>query len=490
MKPAKCGALRLWIVAALAAIQLPFGYAAFAESVQPKPWAELARGDLEGMRALFEANYAGAADPDNAAARNWLDDGFKQSLEEAAKAENFADYRRALRRYANGFRDIHVTVATISTIGAGAWPGFIVVADDDGVPKVGWSEVDGLPLGARLASCDGKSFETLSSERIDPYFYNNDIPHWRRDFYNRMFYIPDVDTQRLHRCEFQVGSAVIAKALNWGTIEDGRFATLFDKAAASEPLPPTGFREKNGIWNIAIRDFGGSSESDERLRTLVADIERNRDALRSAKKVVIDLRDNPGGNSDWGNKVGVALWGLPLMQSVLSSPAMRETTIVRASPANRAVYVRYSMNPDLGEEGRGYYRAIIAAMDEALKSGQAMSALKTEEDGEQAPARAENPVKGHVYVLTRGCGSACLDFLDFALVTPGVTQIGLPTLADAVYTETGGLVPLPSGLAGASYSMKKLIRRRKHNQWYEPAIRWPGGPMTAKAVEQWIDTLP
>jgi hypothetical protein len=35
------------------------------------------------------------------------------------------------------------------------------------------------------------------------------------------------------------------------------------------------------------------------------------------------------------------------MQSVLSSPAMRETTIVRASPANRAVYVRYSMNPDL-----------------------------------------------------------------------------------------------------------------------------------------------
>jgi len=105
-------------------------------------------------------------------------------------------------------------------------------------------------------------------------------------------------------------------------------------------------------------------------------------------------------------------------------------------------------------------------------------------------ASAPNPVKGQVYILTRGCGSACLDFLDLALIVPGVTQIGLPTLADAIYTETSGLVPLPSGLSGLGYSMKKIIRRRQHNQWYEPKIRWPGGPMTDEAVAAWIKSLP
>jgi hypothetical protein len=474
---------------ALALLAPPWFANAAAAQATPQPWAELARQDLDAMHALFAANYAGAADAENGKAREWLDAGLRQSLDEAGKAENFADYRRALRRYANGFRDIHVAVATVSALGPGVWPGFVVAADDSGAPKVRWSKVPGLPIGATLVSCDGDSFEALARERIDPYFYNNAIPHWRRDFYNRLFYLPAVDTKRLQRCDFQAGSHLFSQALTWETVDDAEYARAFDKATAAEPLPPTGLTEKDGVWWIAIRDFGGAEESNARLRQLVADIERHRDRLRSSSKIVIDLRDNPGGNSDWGEKVGVALWGLPLMQSIFGSPAMRQTTIVRASPANRAVYVRYSNNPDLSEGGRAYYRSIIAAIDEALRSGKTMAALKTEDATEPAKPAA-NPVKANVYVLTRGCGSACLDFLDFALITPGVTQIGLPTLADAVYTETGGLMPLPSGLAGVAYAMKKLVRRRQHNQWYEPKIRWPGGPMTDAAVEAWVKTLP
>ena len=441
------------------------------------------------MHELFAANYAGAADPENSKARDWLEAGLRQSLEEGRLAENYADYRRALRRYANGFRDIHVAVATVSAMGPGVWPGFVIGADNAGDPKVRWSKVQGLPIGATLTSCDGKPFETLSREMIDPYFYNNDIPHWRRDFYNRLFYLPAVDTKRLERCEFRVGAQVFSTALNWQLIDDDAFVAIFDKANASEPLPATGLREEDGVWYVAIRDFGGSEESNTRLQQLLADIERHRDALRSSKKIVIDLRDNPGGNSDWGEKIGASLWGLPLMESLFGSPEMQQTTIVRASPANRAVYVRYSQNPDLSEGGREYYRSIIKAIDESLKSGQPMATLQTANSGDVAKP-AENPVKANVYALTRGCGSACLDFLDFALIMPGVTQIGLPTLADAVYTETGGLMPLPTGLAEVAYSMKKLVRRRQHNQWYEPKIRWPGGPMTNGKIEAWVKTLP
>ena len=95
-------------------------------------------------------------------------------------------------------------------------------------------------------------------------------------------------------------------------------------------------------------------------------------------------------------------------------------------------------------------------------------------------------------MLTEGCGSACLDFLDVALHTPGVTQIGPPMLADAVcLLESSGMVPLPSGLAEFAYPTKVIRDRvRKHNEWYEPKIHWPGGPMTEAALVKWVKSLP
>ena len=49
---------------------------------------------------------------------------------------------------------------------------------------------------------------------------------------------------------------------------------------------------------------------------------------------------------------------------------------------------------------------------------------------------------------------------------------------------------LPSGLAVLSYSLKVYRNRvRANNEWYEPAVRWPGGAMSDAAITTWIHAI-
>ena len=113
----------------------------------------------------------------------------------------------------------------------------------------------------------------------------------------------------------------------------------------------------------------------------------------------------------------------------------------------------------------------------------------------EAPKASAGPapkslVTGRVFLLTDGaCASACLDFADVVRRLPHVTHIGLPTSADAVYIDNTESI-LPSGLAVLSYSLKVYRNRvRANNEWYEPAIRWPGGVMSDAAITAWIRQL-
>jgi len=102
-----------------------------------------------------------------------------------------------------------------------------------------------------------------------------------------------------------------------------------------------------------------------------------------------------------------------------------------------------------------------------------------------------NPVTGRVFFLTDNeYASACLDFADLVRRLPSVIHVGLPTSADAVYIDNTYAM-LPSGLTGLDCSMKVFRNRvRKNNEWYEPAVRWPGGPMADAAVAKWVSSLP
>lgn len=129
-------------------------------------------------------------------------------------------------------------------------------------------------------------------------------------------------------------------------------------------------------------------------------------------------------------------------------------------------------------------------MQKALDAGQVYARRAEPPTSKGLPSGAKSPFHGRVYFLTdSACGSACLDFADIVTRMPGVTHIGLPTSADAIYIDVVGM-PLKSGLSRFNWSLKVYRNRvRGNNQWYEPKIRWPGGKMTDAAVAAWVKNL-
>jgi hypothetical protein len=115
---------------------------------------------------------------------------------------------------------------------------------------------------------------------------------------------------------------------------------------------------------------------------------------------------------------------------------------------------------------------------------------RTVEPVEIKPRPAQNPVTGRVYLFTDGeCASSCLIFTDIVRRLPGTTHIGFLTFADTNYIDNTSLL-LPSGLAYLNYSFKMYVHRvRANNEWYEPQVKWPGGPVTDETIAAWAATL-
>ena len=140
-------------------------------------------------------------------------------------------------------------------------------------------------------------------------------------------------------------------------------------------------------------------------------------------------------------------------------------------------------------EPADHLSALAARMAALSRTGTKL--LSVPEPAGPAPAPFPSPFRHPVYVLTDpNCASACLDFMDLLHRLPGVVQVGLPTSADTPYLELAS-APLPSGQATLAYAMKVYRNRaRRNNEWYDPAIPWPGGAMTDEAVAAWIASLP
>lgn len=162
----------------------------------------------------------------------------------------------------------------------------------------------------------------------------------------------------------------------------------------------------------------------------------------------------------------------------------------RVSPDNIAHLnrtVERNERDGLTEAARSWAQARDALVAAQKKN---QSLVRVPEPPKASGPAPESLVTGRVFLLTdTACASACLDFTDVVRRLPHVTHIGLPTSADAVYIDNTEAI-LPSGLAVLSYSLKVYRHRvRANNEWYEPAIRWPGGVMSDEAITTWIHAI-
>jgi hypothetical protein len=189
-----------------------------ADSVA-EPWVLLTQRDLQAIHDTLAANHPGPVDPQSDQYRRRLEDGLQVAQAHAATAHNYSDYARAVRRYVNGFRDGHTTARFLLSAERLSWPGFLVGHDAGGKIRVlAAAEGSNVPMGAELLSCDGITTEQLMKERLDPYYWNADIPHERWNSLPKLFQVDPGDmASRMASCTFAIGSETKSIDLNWSS---------------------------------------------------------------------------------------------------------------------------------------------------------------------------------------------------------------------------------------------------------------------------------
>lgn len=453
-----------------------------------EPWVLLAQRDLQAIHDTLGANHPGPVDPQSDRYRRWLDQGLLAAQGEAARAIQYSDYVRALRRYVNGFRDGHTTARFLLSFERVAWPGFLLGRDADGKIGVRTAAADSnVPLGAELTACDGAATEQLIKERLDPYYWNADIPHERWNSLPKLFQLEPTDTQgRMTSCTFKIDGVAKSIDLHWMSVP--RDTVTRHLQDMQPPAPALGLQKRQGIWFVSLPSFNYFGESAAGIAALISEMTARAAELRAAT-VVFDVRGNGGGNSAWAERVASAFWGERSVARVSESFDWTvDWRVSRDNIAHLNSVVERNERDGLVEAARSWAQARDALVA-TQKQGQSLVRVAEAPKASSDPAPA-NLVTGRVFLLTDGaCASACLDFADVVRRLPNVTHIGLPTSADAVYIDNNEMI-LPSGLAVLSYSLKVYRNRvRANNEWYEPQVRWPGGLMSDEAITAWIAQL-
>jgi hypothetical protein len=451
------------------------------------PWVLLTQRDLQAIHDTLAANHPGPVDPQSDRYRLWLEDGLQVAKTEAARARQYSDYTRALRRYVNGFRDGHTTARFLLSTERVAWPGFLVGrAADEKIRVLAAAADSNVPRGAELVACDGTAAEQLIRERLDPYYWNADIPHERWNSLAKLFQFEPIDTAgRMAGCTFRSDGVAQSIELRWANAPRETVTRYVQDM--QPPSPALGLQRREGIWFVSLPSFNYFGPSTAGIAALIDEMTSRAAELR-AGTVVFDVRGNGGGNSAWAERVAAAFWGERAVQHVVDS--FDWTVDWRVSPDNIAhlnSVVARNERDGLAEAARSWAQARDALVA-AQKRNQSL--VRVAEPPKATGPAPDSLVTGRVFLLTdNACASACLDFTDVVRRLPHVTHIGLPTSADAVYIDNTESI-LPSGLAVLSYSLKVYRNRvRANNEWYEPAVRWPGGAMSDEAITTWIRAI-
>ena len=451
-------------------------------------WAGKAREDITASHNIIRDNHPGPVDALNPRFKDSLEKGRSQALAKASSAKTQSDYWRALTFYINGFRDGHLTVRRNGSVSQ-VWPGFLTSTDASGTTRITVSTVAAAPVGARIIRCDGVPVGRLLNERVHLYLTNAGIPHERLLTASYLFVGDADDRTKMRACSIGNAGQSRTIALDWQPIDKQALAQMLPEAQGRVE-PPLALRQINGVWFISLPSFNWWGDQAAKMQAMVDEVKRQAATLHAAPRVVIDVRGNPGGNSQWAREIASALWSETAVSAIVDS--FDQTVDWRASAQNaqltRASAER-SAAAGLTEDAQGRNH-VADQMDAAIAKGQPLFTDAEPPTSRGLPPGYASPFKGKVFFLTdMRCASACLDFADIVTRMPGVVHVGQPTSADTVYIDNVE-VPLPSGAARLSYSLKVYRHRlRGSNQWYTPKVSWHGGRMTDAAVARWITTL-
>ncbi len=469
---------RSLLAAALGAAMLALPASAQAPPTAPPAvtdWRAAARVDVLAAYDLYAANHPGMHDPANPGFTAQLARARDAALPLAERATDRRSYLAALGAFSAVLADGH---ALLFARPAGApvpvyWTGFIA-AWRDGRLLVNQAEPDALvAVGETILSCDGLAPAALLRERPPSRNFRPEEAGQWWVYAPFAFQTAAPPAERIRACRVRgMDGRARDVTLAWTAAPAGLNGRM--RIAAEGEQPEIALSEpRPGIFHIGLPDFQPDAAGIAAYARLYEAARARRGELLRARAVVLDLRHNNGGSSDWSRDLAAILWGRPQVDRALADYFRGGEIWWRASPGNIA---------HMDEMAQGVRTAGREAEAQAIvATGAAMAAAARRSDPyhrvpiETAPPAGPPPPPSDftapVYVITPGgCASACLDAIDIFTRFANVRLIGAPTSADSTYMEVR-VQDLPSGIGRIVIPIKLYVGRpRASGEVYRPHI--------------------
>lgn len=487
------------IAIAIVLVALPAQNAS-ADPSSAAEWRNAATQDLDAIRSIIVTDTpvgAGAAGPSYDA---WLAQGYAQAQARLSQVQDRISYFYTLAAFVNGFHDPHLSLSPNQALPAPRWPGFVASRQRDEI-VVSWrdaGDASAPPLGARVVSCDGQSPDALIERDVYAFTIDPRLPESKRRATPRLFLdVGNPFAPAPQACVFNINGAERTITLAWRPLPNppAPFNTAFSDAGLGPSALFGLTHPADGSAWIGAPTFLSDTQSGIPLGAMMNDVVTHAAEIRAGRAIVIDIRGNRGGSTDWGQRLAQSIFGASyIAQRPLPNPS--GAALWRASVGNLQYWQNF--HHELILQANPNLRANAQAND--VSSGLARAVARHEPvwregSNTQSPAsggltqrrpHGASPIPAHVFVLSNGsCVSACLDFLDVVLQIPGVTLLGAPSSADTLLADVRSS-PLPSGQARFSFAQKMMIGRgRAAMEFYAPDIAYDG-PWTDEAVRAWV----
>jgi hypothetical protein len=476
----------------LRALPLLFAASAMAQPMNSseQAWNTLAKADVDAALQLVEENHPGSA-------RELGDVKFQSLLRNArANAErrlplvrDFGGHAALLNGLANDFRDGHIMSNPLVSPGRRIWSG-LVIARSGGRWVVAGQEVTGNEaslLGASLLSCDGIEADRFARDRIGTFYAHPDI---EADMAGKAYslLLDDMNpfVTRATSCRFQQadGTSLDLK-LNWRSVSVRTIEKLIVESAKPARAGMGVSTFAGGHW-IALETLGNDAAG------VVEQARSQQDALRASAMVVLDLRGNSGGNSQYAAEIARALVGNARVEAVEAPTSDCTGMYWRASKDNAAALRKFAnaLPADRAPQWKLQADALERAVVEQAGFSPRLPACATKEP-KREPRKQRLPaslMKGKLVLLTdRACFSSCLIATDLFRKL-GALHVGEATDMSTRYMEIRDIV-LPSGLRTFSTLQKVAVGLGDFGP-YEPKLVYPGSLSEDEKVKAWVAALP
>jgi hypothetical protein len=457
----------------------------------PDPrWAETTRTDVEAAyRLLRDNDPGGAPELHDHAFMHRLETSRTLALSRAQQVTSYDGYVAVLAGFANGMGDKHIWSRPAFVTNRPLWPGFIVSKHGSAWVVADTDDLRAPLKGAQVISCDGVPVEDLARANLGA--FKADWSVGAQQFQNAPWLLVDDGNPFVKRptaCVLVQAGKSQTVHLDWELIKrELLLPRLHDAIGAGA----SGFGVRkvgDGYW-IAMQRLMGDGPP-----AVLKAVEAQKEAMRQAKFVVLDLRGNGGGGQVVGDDIAISLVSKPVFDKVMGGESSDDCGqvdgLLRVSDDNLA-FMKVARADFLA---KGYpdiaklLDAEIKTMEEAKAKGKPLTGdvnCKVAPPPPPATRQVASPLKGRLIVLTDNlCFSACLSVVQEFLAL-GAYQVGQTTDAATRFVDLREQ-HLPSGYSYFSVLMSVHLEIPYQMGPFVPALTYDGDIADTKALEAWI----